>query len=191
MQSLLSKEDRQTLCDVGDCILICPREERTARELKVLSEQDRSKIWNDMTGRTDLLPPEDPQRVAQSFELLDKELVKIPNKQAFLQTQAMAPHYVNQQDFRLQFLRSERFDHKLAAVRMVAHFEEKQKLFSLDQLGRPIRQEDLSSNDMETLYSGNLQILPGKDHANRKVLFFYKAFNYGYKERKNMVCLSF
>jgi hypothetical protein len=186
--SLLSKEDQQTLCDVGVRILICPRNERTARELKELSQQDRSEVWNDMTGRTDLLPLEDPEQVAQSLKLLNKELIKIPNKQAFLQTQAMAPHYVNQKDFRLQFLRAERFDHKLAAVRLVAHFEEKQKLFPLDQLGRPIRQADLSPDDMETLYSGNLQILPDKDHANRKVLFCYKAFNNGYKERKNMVC---
>jgi hypothetical protein len=145
--SSVSCEDQQTLCDVGVRILICPRHERTARELKELSEQDRSKVWNDMTGRTDLLPLKDPEQVAQSLKLLDKELIKIPNKQAFLQTQAMAPHYVNQKDFRLQFLRAEHFDHKLAAVRLVAHFEEKHKLFPLDQLGRPIRQADLSSND--------------------------------------------
>ena len=97
------------------------------------------------------------------------------------------PEYVHDIKFRVKFLRAEKFDATRAACRMAAYFDEKQNLFGRDKLTKDIELSDLDEHDMESLRLGYLQVLSKPDHANRKVLFYYKALSNCYKERENIV----
>ena len=62
--------------------------------------------------------------------------------------------YVDNSDFRLRFLRAERFDEKLAAIRYVRHYQMKLELFGVNKLGQNIIQDDLDDESLEALYCG-------------------------------------
>jgi len=77
---------------------------------------------------------------------------------------------VEQREFRLSFLRAERYDTKKAATRFIEYFEERRRLFGVDNLTTKIKLKDL---DVETKYcveSGHIQVLPGRDRAGRSVI---------------------
>ena len=68
------------------------------------------------------------------------------------------PTYVTSREFRLQFLRSERFHPKLAAKRLIKHFKMKQFLFGsgtndcgagLDLMGRDVQVSDLTDEEQD------------------------------------------
>jgi hypothetical protein len=74
------------------------------------------------------------------------------------------------------FLRAWGFeDPKLAAERMVQHFEMKMDLFGKDKLGRNIRLADLEEGDdpkdLEVVQCGCNQVLLGSDLGGRTVIF--------------------
>lgn len=77
---------------------------------------------------------------------------------------------VEQREFRLSFLRAERFDAKKAATRFVEYFEEKRRLFGVDNLTTKIKLKDLDVETKNCLESGQIQILPGQDRAGRVVI---------------------
>lgn len=73
-------------------------------------------------------------------------------------------------DFRLGFLRAERFNAKKAATRILDFFDEKRALFGIDLLARKLRLEDLNEETIKVLESGFIQLLPGRDRAGRAVI---------------------
>ena len=75
---------------------------------------------------------------------------------------------------------------RLAAKRVVKHFETKFNLFGPDRIGKDITLEDLDEHDMESLTSGGVQPLPGKDRGGRAI-FFSRHEAWKYKHPKNMV----
>ncbi len=130
----------------------------TAREFARLSSNEQAHVWNDLTGDegrrrtfgTDgkeyftkvLYEPDD--LVEEALKDLDDEIKKIPSdqKRALEKAMQMSKDYISR-NFRLKFLRAEKFDAHLAAVRMALHFEEKLELFGEDKLVREIIQSDL------------------------------------------------
>ena len=70
---------------------------------------------------------------------------------------------VEQREFRLAFLRAERFDAKKAATRFIEYFEEKRRLFGVANLTTKIKLKDLDTETKNCLESGQIQILPGRD----------------------------
>jgi hypothetical protein len=70
---------------------------------------------------------------------------------------------VEQREFRLSFLRAERFDIKKAATRFIDYFEEKRRLFGVNNLTTKIKLKDLDSQTKDCLESGQIQLLPGRD----------------------------
>jgi hypothetical protein len=81
-----------------------------------------------------------------------------------------APESVGCRKFRLMFLRAERFDAKNAAARLVKYCEGKLRLFGPDKLTKRITMEDLDEDDMVTLRSGYMQLLPERDRAGRAII---------------------
>jgi hypothetical protein len=142
-------------------------EEILANELSALSLQEHEKILFDVHGISQV-QDEDPPFLEAKFAELGAELQKIRNKSAYENAKYLNSSYVDDPAFRLMFLRSERFDTKLAAQRLVRHFEIKRELFGNgDILAREVRLSDLTKDDMETLESGFLQVLPVRDAAGR------------------------
>mmetsp|Transcript_12572 Transcript_12572/g.18847 ORF Transcript_12572/g.18847 Transcript_12572/m.18847 type:complete len:379 (-) Transcript_12572:83-1219(-) len=179
----------------------------TAREFARLSSHEQAHVWNDLTGDegrrrtfgTDgkeyftkgLFEPDD--LVEKPLKDLDDEIEKLPSDQkgALEKAMQMSKDYVSS-NFRLKFLRAEKFDAHLAAERMALHFEEKLELFGEEKLAREIIQSDLDEDDMASLSSGYLQVLNGLDFGERKVIFYYKALSNivehdCYKHRENII----
>jgi hypothetical protein len=175
-------------------IWFCPVQERTSRELHQLSQVEREKVWADMSGDECLstfeIIKEDSEVVAQCLREMDDEISITSRKEAFLQAQGLAPGYVNSEPMRTKFLRSEMFNPKAAAARIIRHFEVKKNLFGEDKLGRDILLSDLTEEgDMEALSCGGGQFLREADKAGRRV-YFSRYVGIKYKSRKNIVRLE-
>ena len=178
----------------------------SAREFAKLPSSDQAQVWNDLTGDEGrrrqfgidgkeylarLYEPDD--MVEKALKDLDDEILKLPSdqKRALEMAIKMSKDYVGY-DFRLKFLRAEKFDAHLAAVRMALHFEEKLELFGEEKLVKEISQSDLDDDDMASLTSGYLQVLNSLDLGDRRVIFYYKALSNidevdCYKHRENIL----
>ena len=83
--------------------------------------------------------------------------------------------YLHTQEWRLKFLRSELYDCKLAAERLVRFTEYMYREYDLEVLERPLRLSDLESKGprgkevIESFKSGHTQLLPFRDRSGRRV----------------------
>jgi hypothetical protein len=162
-------------------------EEILANELSALSLEEHEKILFDVHGIS-LVQDEDPPFLEAKFAELEAELQKIRNKFAYENAKYLNSSYVDDPAFPLMFLQSERFDTKLAAQRLVRHFEIKRELFGNgDILAREVRLSDLTKDDMETLESGFLQVLPTRDAAGRIIIFLAPRHRPEEKSIENLV----
>jgi hypothetical protein len=192
---------------INNIVELATELQHTAREFARLPTYEQGRVWADLTGdegrrRTfgsdgkecfteELYEPED--LVDQALQDLDDEIDKLPSdrKGALEKTIQTSKDYVNT-SFRLKFLRAEKFDPHLAAVRLALHFEQKLELFGEEKLAREIVQSDLNEDDMESLMSGYLQVLNTLDFGERKIIFYYKALSNieesdCYKHRENIL----
>ena len=80
------------------------------------------------------------------------------------------PDYVNRRDFRLMFLRADRFHPGKAAMRIVQHFEFKLELFGYEKLAKQITFDDLDEFDKESVMSASVWFLEDYDQAGRRIL---------------------
>jgi hypothetical protein len=92
---------------------------------------------------------------------------------------------VEQREFRLSFLRAERYDIEKAAIRFIDYFEEKRRLFGVDNLTTKIKLKDLDSETKDCLESGQIQLLPGRDRAGRAVIVGTKKLAFNGVERQD------
>ena len=94
----------------------------------------------------------------------------------------MILHPTYYHDSVLKFLRSERYNTKAAARKMIKHFKYKQNIFCSNNndssndsnnniMGRDVIQSDLSLLDMKALKCGMIQILPIRKLYNNTVLY--------------------
>ncbi len=195
--TLLSPEGLyfQIVCDPGH--------ERTTRELHQLPRESRERVWADMTGanldtrksfchssfgsNSDLHPhPEGNSslKVNKHLEKLNNEINLLPRTEAL--ELALNSQVGKDSEFRLAFLRTCDFDETQAAERFGRHFDQKMALFGKAKVGLPIRLQDLSADDLESLKCGAIQFLPKTDRGGRLVLVSrYRDFVY--KHRNNMV----
>jgi len=100
---------------------------------------------------------------------------------------------VEQREFRLSFLRAERYDSKKAATRLVEYFEEKRRLFGVDKLTTKIQLKDVDAETTECLESGQISLLPGRDRAGRAIIVGTNrlAINKEKRENKNSILRAF
>ena len=167
---------------IANLVWFCPRDERTATELRELAPSEREKVWADMSGdgRISLyhVNVEEATFVADCLVKLNQEISKIRNKEAFELVCRNHPEFVHDRDFQLKFLRADRFDPKAAAERITAHFQEKRRLFGIEKIGREILLSDLHQEDIAFLESsGAWQFIPNAEHAGRGIVWTrYKNF---------------
>ncbi len=150
-------------------------EEFLAREIEKLSLDEHEKILFEVHG---IAPPDEevPSMVEKKLEELDRQLNQAKGKGAYDLATGLNPSYVDSRQFRLMFLRCQRFDAHLAAEMIIKHFEEKRRLFGVGEiLAREIRQSDLTPDDRVLLESGFAQILPSRDAAGRTILVLCSA----------------
>ena len=146
-----------------------------ANALNQLSLDEREKVYHELHGVDDIIR-ETPEFVQSCLNQLDVELDRIKRTHrkasAFLVAEEMSMSYVSDQGLRLKFLRSEKFDVKKAAERMIRFFDCKLFFFGQEKLCKDITLQDLSKEDMKSLKAGYMQILPIRDQAGRNVFLF-------------------
>jgi len=156
-----------------------------AREWNQLTLQEREAINEEVHGvrdeYRDVVDKETPELLHGSLRQLALELDAIPKKPAYhtCQTEYGATTWVNTAEFRLLFLRSEFFDAKKAAARIVAFLELSRSCWGDFVLEREVCLSDLSEQDRVLLDSGLLQMLPGRDRCGRRVLIHFTHNNVG------------
>lgn len=150
-----------------------------------LSVEEREQALAELHGVVDNLK-ESPELVESSLGQLETEISKIKDRRsAYDRAMFLSPQYVSNRDFRLMFLRCERYNAQKAAVRLIKHFETKLELFGLDRLGRDVRFDDLDE-DAATMYmTGSQWFTKHYDRSGRRLYLitlerttFRKAINY-------------
>ena len=173
-------------------------DELLLEELSRLSFQDRNNINEEIHGVRVLGPEETPELLERSLAalgmFLDQIITEPPSlKTAFNLSQSpvlnptMEPSnpqtnesssppssttYVNSRSFRLMFLRSELFDAKKAALRIIKYLDVVLEICGEYTLRRPIQLTDFSKEEMRILRSGCIQLLSYRDRAGRPILAF-------------------
>ena len=156
-----------------------------ASQLAKLSVTDREKVYMDVHGISDYVA-ETPELIHNSLWGLQHEIDVLPDKNACDIAERLDPTYIQDRDFRLAFLRCEKFDCQKAALRFVRHFQMKLDLFGQDKLAADITQDDLDMDDMECLYGSSGRFLNAYDAGGRVINLIVHV----HKKYKTDTCVS-
>jgi len=141
------------------------------QERGALSLQERMGIERELRGVQDEFV-ETPELICRSLQLLENAVGDIPRKEAYETALFTNPEYVEDDDFRLAFLRADRFDANKAAVRMVKYWDRKVALFGTEKAFSPsVTVLHLSGQDHTALVKGGIRLLPYEDEAGRAIFF--------------------
>jgi hypothetical protein len=135
-----------------------------------LAHEERNDSLNDIHGISKLTE-ETPEMIQDLLNVLDMELARIEEKPAYELAMSICHEYVSNETFRIMFLRSDDYDAKKSACRMVLHFQSKLELFGRDKLTKTITLSDFEDHEIEGFKSGYLQPLLHTDRGGRLVLF--------------------
>jgi hypothetical protein len=135
-----------------------------AKAMTNLTIQEREQAYEDLHGVSACVC-ETPELIAKSLHEMEECLQKYPRKgAAYDLAMATRRDYVQDPEFRLLFLRSDRFDPALAAKRLCKFLKLKLRLFGEEKLCKShIGLEDLDKDGRFMVESGIIQILPSRD----------------------------
>eukprot|EP00980_Cylindrotheca_fusiformis_P016367 scaffold4880_cov106-Cylindrotheca_fusiformis.AAC.1 len=152
-----------------------------ASKVSAITLDEREAALFDMHGVAPT-PEEDPERLSTALTEMNEMLTSMicwEQASAFKLADSQAPEYTRSHKLLLMFLRSENFNIKEAATRMIAFFQHKLSLFGPEKLCKEtIGQNDLDAEDLEHLAAGRLQLLPRRDHAGRAQLIYFRRFGH-------------
>jgi hypothetical protein len=161
-----------------------------AQDLYKLCVSEREYALEDLHGVPDFVN-ETPDLVSNRLAELERELSKIPEKTAYDLAAYQDSNYVRSREFRLKFLRAERFHAGKAAKRLAGFFDQKLVLFGQKELARELLLSDLDQEDRKCLESGLMTLLPVRDRAGRCILTWMPAFREETKPLCRMRCLMY
>jgi len=141
-----------------------------------LTVQERSRTYEEIHGVSDCID-ETPTFVEECLLQFDKELSRISEKAAYDIAEQQNKAYVVDGKFRLMFLRATCFHPRKAAIRMVAFFEGKLRLFGRETLTRQLKWSDMEADDRACLKAGHVQVLPSRDQSGRPIYADLEAFH--------------
>lgn len=103
---------------------------------------------------------------------LDEELAKVPDgtKQQFLQAKEKCPQLLGDK-FKIMFLRSEEYDAKRAATRLVGYWEERVRIFGREKAFLPMTQSGALRDSEAVLGSGLFKAIEKKDKNGQTLMF--------------------
>ena len=144
-----------------------------SEELMKLNSEDRNQITEEMHGVRNMSLQETPDVQTRALGMLQNQLDRMPpsKKAAYDKAQGLEKTYVNDDKFRLRFLRAELFDVDRAAERMTSHLDLILELFGDEVLARPLRTTDFKGKLVKRILPGGLvQLLPYRDRSGRRVM---------------------
>lgn len=113
---------------------------------------------------------EEHEAVEGLLMALENHLNRLKQGTKFETAQLMDSVYVSRKEFRLMFLRGNRYDPKAAAEQLIRHFDTKSQLFGLNKLTKDITLADLDADDIHSLNTGSFQVSKWTDRSNRTIL---------------------
>ncbi|KAG7348413.1 hypothetical protein IV203_017118 [Nitzschia inconspicua] len=152
-----------------------------SNELRQLDFKTRDEIQEEVHGVRKLARQETPELIETSLAQLQEEIDQIPQKDEYDEAQQYPQTYVNTEAFRLKMLRSELFNPKAAAIRLVKFLEFMKEYYGPELLTRPPRFSDLGTEELDLLKAGGQQILPCRDRSGRRIAIFIGGHGLGYR----------
>ena len=147
-----------------------------SRELMQLSLNDRNAIQEEIHGVHCLAKEETKELLEDSLKQLATELDDVlppEQKKAYLISQRLKKSYVNDDDFRLRFLRCELFDAKKAARRIAFLLDFLLEVFGRFALKRPVKLVDFDREELKYMRRGRYQYLPFRDRSGRRIMTIF------------------
>lgn len=163
-----------------------------SRELMRLSLVDRNAIHEEVHGVRCLAVLETPELIRISLKEFQRELDKADTKPTITGHDRSIPrstkraynkiikmhkgssssaHFaIDNDDFRLRFLRCELFDVPRAVQRFHNYLDFAYDYFGEISLKRPIRMTDFTKAEFKVFRKGNFQVLPFRDNSGRRVV---------------------
>eukprot|EP00934_Nitzschia_sp_Nitz4_P000476 Nitzschia sp. Nitz4//scaffold72_size95085//141//1508//NITZ4_004741-RA/size95085-processed-gene-0.0-mRNA-1//1//CDS//3329557318//476//frame0 len=144
-----------------------------AQEMARLTRLEREKVYHDIHGISEQIH-ETNTLIQESLHHMEAAIVSLNDvdKTAYFLALRRDAAFVQNSNFRLRFLRADRFDVTAAARRFIQHFRIKAELFGDKFLAKSITQADMTSQDLDILYNCALYFLPVKDPAGRPVIMY-------------------
>eukprot|EP00535_Pseudo-nitzschia_heimii_P003665 CAMPEP_0197192918 /NCGR_PEP_ID=MMETSP1423-20130617/26047_1 /TAXON_ID=476441 /ORGANISM="Pseudo-nitzschia heimii, Strain UNC1101" /LENGTH=547 /DNA_ID=CAMNT_0042645935 /DNA_START=131 /DNA_END=1774 /DNA_ORIENTATION=+ len=168
-------------------------EREWARELYEMNSDMREDVNYELHGVRSRAIPEDQTSLSEALRLFQIEIdTKIPpaEKQAYIRAVVgLKSNYVQTSEFRLRFLRAERFDIRKAAIRFCRALDYLVQSFGEQALLRQLFLSDLSKEEERFLRKGFKQILPSRDRFGRRLLVHFGSYGheYSFKVRSKVV----
>ncbi|CAJ1947893.1 unnamed protein product [Cylindrotheca closterium] len=141
-----------------------------AQSITSLTFQEREAAYEELHGIVSA-NEETIERISQwlrSFETYLNTVHTVGS--AYEVAEAMDRSYVTAQEFRMMFLRADRYNIEKAVHRMIKFMEIKKTLFGVGKLVQTITLQDLNDDDIACLRNGSVQIAPVQDIAGRQIL---------------------
>jgi len=155
-----------------------------ARELYEMNSDVREAVNYELHGVQSRAAPEDPSFLANALRLFQLELdTKIPlmKKRAHVRAVGgLKSNYVRTPEFRLRFLRAERFDIHKAVVRYCKGLDYLSESFGEQALLRQLYLSDLSKDEERFLKKGLKQLLPSRDRFGRRLIAHFGSYSNEY-----------
>mmetsp|Transcript_18583 Transcript_18583/g.28697 ORF Transcript_18583/g.28697 Transcript_18583/m.28697 type:complete len:326 (+) Transcript_18583:85-1062(+) len=150
-------------------------EDDELKEIEDLTEAERTDIRNDLMGTNTALHETLELRQDGIVELQDElDCISGEEKTAYLQALEECPAVVQRETSPLLFLRSTKFNAKLAARRLVEYWKWRLTIFGPEKAFLPMTLQDALRDDREVLEKGWVQVLDDDDH-DRAVIYFEKG----------------
>ncbi len=155
-----------------------------ARELYEMNSDVREAVNYELHGVQSRALPENPAAIAKALHLFQVEIdiqILPVHKQAHTRAViGLKSNYVQTPEFRLRFLRAERFDVKKAAIRYCRGLDYLVASFGEQALLRQLYLSDLSKEEERFLKKGLKQILPTRDRFGRRLMAHFGSYSNEY-----------
>jgi hypothetical protein len=151
--------------------------------LNQLSFQQRNDIQEEIHGVKTGEIEETPELIETGLHQIVEELLMLPpsEKKAYVHALELAQQhqqqeynletsYIDKPDFYLRFLRTERWNARKAAKRLVMFLDLLLDLYGEYALQRPIRISDFTDDELKDINCGEIQLLPFRDRSGRRVI---------------------
>ena len=160
-----------------------------SNEMNNCTIKDRSEIQEEIHGVHCMAPDETPELLTRSMEQLSIELdnddhIPQDEKRAYIlsrrlqQEHELNTSYVNSIEFRSMYLRSELFDVKKAARRIVESLDFLLEHFGEYALKRKIKLSDFTKKELKIMRKGFIQLMPSRDRGGRRIVFAFPGYTF-------------
>ena len=146
-----------------------------SKELLELSVKERTAIQEEIHG-VNCMAIEESQKSLEfalselRITLENDEIIQPQRKKAYRRSQQLPKSHVDDDSFRLRFLRFTLFDVRKAAEKIVKFLDIASELFGEFALERAVRLSDFDSRELKLLREGEIQLLPYRDRSGRRIL---------------------